>query len=185
MLIKHGYGVPVTAVGQYSLPDAPVYSRGVREGEPDQYGMTADVGSPAEKTVYGAAVNEILLEISDTMTMEDMLWELLSWYQENSHWTFGGIDSIKREGNTLRIVLYAGISSNRNPFFFVSAQEDGTRTVGRIYAALKDPVKMRWVYQEYQPQGDYSFQVERQYYFESGNGRRYYVDAVLTPAALM
>ena len=44
---------------------------------------------------------------------------------------------------------------------------------------------MRWVYQEYQPQGDYSFQVERQYYFESGNGRRYYVDAVLTPAVLM
>ena len=101
------------------------------------------------------------------MTMEDMLWELLSWYQENSHWTFGGIDSIKREGNTLRIALYAGISSNRNPFFFVSAQEDGIRTVGRIYAALKDPVKMRWVYQEYQPQGDHSFQVERQYYFES------------------
>ena len=97
MLLKNGYGVPVTAAGQYSLPDAPVYSRGVREGEPDQYGMTADAGSPAEKTVYGAAVNEVLLEISDTMTMEDMLWELLSWYQENSHWTFGGIDSIKRK----------------------------------------------------------------------------------------
>src|SRR5699024_2494438 len=121
VLLKNGYGVPVTAAGQYSLLAAPVYSRAVREGEPDQYGMTADVGSPAEKTVYGAAVNELLLEISDTMTMEAMLWSPLSWYRENSHSSFGGFDSIKREGYTLRIVLYARTSSNRNPFFFVSA----------------------------------------------------------------
>lgn len=49
--------------GVRSLEDMPVYSRGVKKGQKDLWGMTTDPGEPAKKTVYGAAVQEITVPV--------------------------------------------------------------------------------------------------------------------------
>ena len=53
-----------------------------------------------------------------------------------------------------------------------------------VYAVYEDPVNLRWVYQEYKNSGKYRFQVDRQYMLGNGRGRRYYLDATLTPVMM-
>ena len=184
LLDRNGYEVPVTADGLRSMEDALVYSRGVRKGEPDVYGLTAKAGEPALRTVYGAATEEVSLQLAQETTVGDVIFEVVSWYQNHSQWSFGGIDAIRREGNQLFLTLYKGVPVSSNSYFFVSGEENGVRTVEQIYAVLQNPEKLQWMYQEY-GEGTYEFQIERQYYIGNGEDKRYYVDAVLTPAVLV
>lgn len=184
LLDRNGYEVPVTADGLRSMEDALVYSRGVRKGEPDIYGLTTRAGEPALRTVYGAATEEVSLQLAQETTVGEVIFEVISWYQNHSQWGFGGIDAIRREGNQLILTLYKGVPVSSNSYFFVSGEENGVRTVERIYAVLQNPAKLQWMYQEY-GEGTYEFQIERQYYIGNGEEKRYYVDAVLTPAVLV
>lgn len=49
ILGRNGYEVPVTAGGIRSLEDVPVYSRGVKKGQKDLWGMTTDPGEPGKR----------------------------------------------------------------------------------------------------------------------------------------
>lgn len=91
---------------------------------------------------------------------------------------------IRREGDHYQITLYAGASSIGNRRFFTSKTENGRKTVDCVYAVYEDPVNLRWVYQEYKNSGKYRFQVDRQYMLGNGRGRRYYLDATLTPVMM-
>ncbi|MCI8453481.1 MAG: LPXTG cell wall anchor domain-containing protein [Lachnospiraceae bacterium] len=186
VLNRNGYETPVTADGICSQWDAPVYSRGVRKGEPDIYGQTTAPLEPALRTVYGAATAELTPSgITPGSTNGELIAKILEWYRENPEWSFGGIDSITREGDHYRIVLYAGASVRDSRRFFIRKEKSASLEVDRIYAVYENPAELRWVYQAYQAEGRYRYEVERRYYMGSGSDKRYYIDATLTPAMLV
>ncbi|MFR5245431.1 MAG: hypothetical protein ACLTFJ_11530 [Clostridium sp.] len=83
ILGRNGYEVPVTAGGIRSLEDVPVYSRGVKKGQKDLWGMTTDPGESAKKTVYGAAVQEITVPVEKNSCVLDLTRSIFTWYQEH------------------------------------------------------------------------------------------------------
>lgn len=185
-LKKNGYDVPMMADGAYSTITQPVYSRGVRKGQPDLYGQTAAVGEPAEKTVYGAAVAKLELQTpAASTTMLETIAAVLSWYQEHPEWSFGGIDQVEKTAKGYTVTLYAGAANRSSRRFFTMKESGGKMVVDKVYAVLENPYDLRWVYQEYSESGDYTFEIDRQYASGSGSARRYYVDAVLKPAMLV
>ena len=63
--------------------------------------MTAAPGTAAVKTVYGAAVVPLSLKnIGTDISVNDVITEIFAWYQDNPQWSFGGIDAVKKEGDT-------------------------------------------------------------------------------------
>lgn len=186
ILNRNGYEIPVTAKGECSLEDHLVYSRGVRKGQTDTYGMTTEPGEPAVKTYFGAAVKEIALtDLEPEASVLDIMGEILTWYQNNSQWSFGGIDSIRKDGEIYKVTLYAGASTKASRRFFTMSRENGTLEVDKVYTVLENPVTLRWMYQEYGSSGKYRYQIDSRYYIGSGSDRRYYIDASLTPAVLV
>lgn len=185
-LQKNGYDIPITAEGRCSTLTQPVYSRGVKKGDPDFYGQTTTAGSPAVKTVYGAAI--VKLEIrnpSEAATMMEMITTILSWYNDHPQWSFGGIDQIEKIEDGYTVTLYAAVSNRHNRRFFTAREDSGKLVVDKVYAVHENPHDLRWVYQEYSETGDETFEVEKQYSLGSGGSRRNYIDAVLKPAMLV
>lgn len=186
ILKENGYEIPVNWKGVCSSEDTPVYSRGVKKGQPDLYGMTAAPGTAAAKTVYGAAVVQLSLKNMGTdISVNDVITEIFTWYQNNPQWSFGGIDAVKKEGDAYTVVLYAGASIRGSRRFFTMEMRNGKPEVDRVYSVLENPKTLRWEYQEYTPSGEYQYFVERQYYMGSQGEKRYYIDVTLTPAVMM
>ena len=174
------------ADGTCSSRELPVYSRGVKKGQTDIFGMTAAPGEPAVKTHYGAAVTTLSLEgLGPDAEIAAVLEKILLWYAEHPQWSFGGIDAFEMSGDTCCAVLYAGASVRGSRRFFTMKEENGKAEVDKVYSVLEDPVHLRWMYQEYSREGSHCFQTERRYYMGSGAGKRYYIDVVLTPAVLV
>ena len=183
VLAQNGYEVPLTAGGVSSRPDAPVYSRGVRKGDTDLYGITTEPGQPAVKTVYGAAVRKIHLEDLDPeTTMFELFGAILGWYRENPQWSFGGLHEAEMTENGLDVTLYAGASVKGSRRFFTMKRENGRLTPNRVYAVVENPVDLRWTFQEYGTDGAFQFVTDRQYSMGSGADKRYYLDVTLIPA---
>lgn len=187
ILNRNGYDTPRMADGTISTAEHSVYSVGVRKGDIDEYGMTTEAGEPAEKTVYGAAVQsvEVMCPEQEELTVGDILVEILTWYQENPQWSFGGIHSVRREMDRYEMILYAGVSTSGNRRFFTMKEDNGKLVADKVYAVLENPVTLRWEYQEYGTDGDYRYQIERQYYYGGGDAKRYYMDVTLTPAVMI
>ncbi len=186
ILNRNGYEIPVMADGTCSSRELPVYSRGVKKGQTDIFGMTAAPGEPAVKTHYGAAVTTLSLEgLGPDAEIAAVLEKILLWYAEHPQWSFGGIDAFEMSGDTCCAVLYAGASVRGSRRFFTMKEENGKAEVDKVYSVLEDPVHLRWMYQEYSREGSHCFQTERRYYMGSGAGKRYYIDVVLTPAVLV
>lgn len=186
ILNRNGYEIPITWNGICSQPDAPVYSMGVKKGDEDSYGMTTDAGEPAVKTVYGSATRTILIENSDPdTTVYELLGSLLSWYQENSQWSFGGLHSVEWTDDGYEVTLYAGASASGSRRFFTMKQENGKLTADKVYAVVENPLTLRWEYQEYDNEGVFQYQILKQYCFGRGTDKRYYIDVVLMPAVMV
>ena len=186
ILNRNGYEIPVMADGTCSSEELPVYSRGVRRGQTDAFGMTAAPGEPAAKTHYGAAVATISLEdLGPDAEIAAVVEKILLWYAEHPQWSFGGIDAFEASGGTYRAVLYAGASVRGSRRFFTMNEENGKAEVDKVYSVLEDPVHLRWVYQEYSREGSHCYQTERRYSMGNGAEKRYYIDVVLTPAVLV
>lgn len=183
ILAQNGYEIPLTSDGISSQPDAPVYSYGVRKGETDFYGITAKPGEPAEKTVYGAAIQTVHLEDLDSeTTMFELLGAVLGWYRENPQWSYGGLHEIEMTEESLNVTLYAGASVKGSRRFFTMRQENGKLMPDRVYAVVENPKELRWQYQEYGTDGAFQYITDRQYFMGSGSDKRYYLDATLIPA---
>lgn len=180
---QNGYQIPMTADGVCSRSDEPVFSVGVQKGDIDVYGMTTEAGQEAVKTVYGAAIERISVN-SDAMTVKELFTEIIRWYYEHPWWSFGGLHAIEKNGTEYEIVLYAGASSESSRRFFTSKIEHGKMEVDRIYAVYENPYTLRWVYQEYDQSGKFQYQCRQRYSYGNGSEKRYYVDAVLTPAMM-
>ena len=129
ILNRNGYEIPVMADGTCSSRELPVYSRGVKKGQTDIFGMTAAPGEPAVKTHYGAAVTTLSLEgLGPDAEIAAVLEKILLWYAEHPQWSFGGIDTFEMSGDTCHAVLYAGASVRGSRRFFY--HEGGKRKSG-------------------------------------------------------
>lgn len=186
VLERNGYQVPMKANGVCSRIDAPVFSVGVLKGNIDEYGMTTEVGQPARKTVYGAALEHVLVKTeAETLDVKELFMSIIEWYSENPQWSFGGLHSIEIEENGYDITLYAGASAESSRRFFTSTIEHGKREVDCIYAVYEDPNSLRWIYQEYKRSGNFQYDLKRRYSYGNGAEKRYYLDATLTPAMMV
>ena len=186
ILNQNGYDVPVTADGIQSKKDALVFSEGVVSGQPDIYGMTTDAGQPAVKTVYGAALQEVIVQdVKENTTVDQLLETILTWYQEHPHWNFGGLHEIKVDDKKVIVTLYAGVSNITSRSFFTMVSKNGQSKPGSVYVVLENPKTLRWEYQEYRDSGDFQYQINEQYFLNSGMNKRYYLDAALAPAVMI
>ena len=186
ILSQNGYDVPVTADGIQSKKDSPVFSVGVVAGQNDIYGMTTVAGQPAVKTVYGAALQEVVVQdVKDSSTFGQLFGMILSWYQEHPHWNFGGLHEIKVEDENVILTLYAGISNITGRSFFTMVNENGQSKPGAVYTVLENSKTLRWEYQEYQDSGDFRYKINEQYFLNNGINKRYYLDATLAPAVMI
>ncbi len=186
VLSQNGYDVPVTAEGIRSKIESPVFSVGVVAGQPDIYGITTDAGQAAVKTVYGSALQEVIVkDVKETTTFNQLFGTILSWYQEHPHWNFGGLHEIKVEDEDVVLTLYAGVSNITSRSFFTMIDKNGQSKPEEIYTVLENPKTLRWEYQKYQDSGAFRYQINEQYFLNSGMNKRYYLDATLAPAVMI
>ena len=185
-LHDQGYEVPKMADGTRSQRDLPVYSMGVIKGQEDTWGMTTEPSQPAVKTVYGAAIQEVIMESygTDTTLYEVFDW-ILTWYSEHPQWSFGGIHDVEIEDEICKITLYAGEATKASRRFFTMKVVNETMIADKIYAVYENPKTLRWEYQEYAADGEYYYEIYRQYAYGSGEEKRYYLNATLTPAMMV
>ncbi len=186
VLSHNGYDVPVTAEGIRSQPDSPVFSVGVIKGQEDTFGMTTSVGQPAVKTVYGAALKEVLIEeVDENTTVAQLLTTILSWYQENPQWSFGGLHRLEMTDNGVIVTLYAGVSNIASRGFFVMKDNNGQKEPEAVYVVLENPATLRWEYQEYLDYGNFQYHIDKQYFLGGGAEKRYYLDVTVSPAVMI
>lgn len=186
VLHEHGYEVPKTVDGTRSQRNLPVYSMGVIKGQEDIWGMTTEPSQPAVKTVYGAAIQEVIMEsYEENTTLYEVFDWILTWYREHPQWSFGGIHNIGIEDAICKITLYAGEATKVSRRFFTMKAVNGSLVADKIYAVYENPKTLRWEYQEYSADGEHHYEIHRQYAYGSGAERRYYLDAALTPAMMV
>ncbi len=186
VLYQNGYDVPMTANGTISKKEALVFSEGVVRGETDYLGMTTTAGSPAIKTVYGAALQEVTISgIYSNTTVESLFYAILSWYQENPYWGFGGIHRIEMKDGFCMVTVYADVPVNSGKNFFTVKKESGKTEPEYVYFALENTKNLRWEYQMYREDSTYQYYVDKRYSLGSGSGKRYYMDVTLAPAVMM
>lgn len=127
-----------TTKTMYSEVEYPIYSRGVREGEYDEFGVSGVTpGSNASKTVYGPQIVSIELNKTNSsgnpLTVGDMIYNLVQYYMDHPYWAFGGIDRIEESTDAYTIYIYAACPLNPDGFA-VAGTDFETDTI--IYRGL-------------------------------------------------
>ena len=127
-----------TTKTMYSEVEYPIYSRGVREGEYDEFGVSGVTpGSNASKTVYGPQIVSIELNKTNSsgnpLTVGDMIYNLVQYYMDHPYWAFGGIDRIEESTHAYTIYIYAACPLNPDGFA-VAGTDFETDTI--IYRGL-------------------------------------------------
>ena len=80
-LRNNGYRTPETYDGLFSKDDRPRYSMGVKKGQMDAFGMTTKIGEPAVKTVYGAAIEDVVIhDLDEDASLHEVFTALVEWY---------------------------------------------------------------------------------------------------------
>jgi hypothetical protein len=183
VLRKCGYDTPKTADGTYSTETKGSFSRGVKKGETDHYGQAGPAGETASRTVYGEGIAVLNLEkVPENAAAADLAAAVIDWYREHPEWSFGGLDGIEKTEDGYRIFLYAGILSFSGKRFFTAKTGKDSLEADAVYVGFENPETMRYVYQKYEEDGEFSYELERKYSFGSGSSKRYYVDAIIRPA---
>ena len=124
---------------EYSSELNDVYSKGIRIGDYDTFGIAGKKGQNAEKNVYGEQIVSIYMNKTingKNVTAKQVIDNIINWYKENNIWNFGGIDGIYSVGNKYKIDLYASMYKNEKGF--VTNNTDTNDTV--VYKVLfKNP----------------------------------------------
>lgn len=95
----------------FSSENYSVYSRGVRKGEVDIYGVSGvNPGEIAKTTAYGPQIVKVTISKAangQALTTEDMIRNLIQYYIDNPQYNFGGLDSYKEHSDRVDFYLYA------------------------------------------------------------------------------
>jgi len=140
---------------EYSGRTKGIYSEGVRQGEPDNQGISGVVpGMAASKTVYGQPT--IMVEIpkqrqdGSQTTVADAVLSLVDFYKENPWYGFGGIHGYKETDNGWQFCLYAGVKGNPADFVVPGKTEDEHIIYHRIPWVPENRAESpRWIYVRY------------------------------------
>jgi len=193
-LRSNGYSVPKSSYSSggstqyvYSGRYTAIYDRGIREGEVDTYGVSGVTpGAPASKTVYGSAVQALVIPKSSTLTNGDVILSVINFYVQNPWFNYGGIDQMREDASNYYFDVYATVYGNpRN--FIVLGSDAVTDSI--IYHAIeyvpnnttKSP---RWILVPYSNNpSDYSFGTYENYKAYS-SGTVYTASATLITEAI-
>lgn len=174
----------------YSGIYAGVFDSGVREGEPDMYGLSGVApGSPAAFTVYGAPVQSVTAaktgEDGTRLTVRDAILSVLRFYDSHPYYSYGGIDSVKETGGGFQFEVYAGVTGN--PENFMALGSDAADDSIIFHAVRFLPPDMakppRLIYAAYSNNPAYGAFGTYGSYKEYGSGSSVLGSAVLIPAA--
>ena len=126
----------------YSTDINPCYSKGIRVGEYDTFGIAGKKNQRAEKDVYGEQIVSVYFDRKvngKNITAKQMIDNIIDWYKENNIWNFGGIDNIHLEGNKYKVDLYASIYGNETGF---STSENNTDDTIVYKVAYRNPLNL-------------------------------------------
>ena len=122
--------------GTYSTIDVPVYSRGIRKGDVDRYGVSGvNPGEIAKTTAYGPQIVKLTFaktnSLGQPITNGDLVYNILQYYMDHSYYNFGGIDKIEENGNSYDVYIYA-YNTLVGGSFVTSTNEDDAIIYKRI-----------------------------------------------------
>lgn len=98
---------------QYSTENLPNYTKGIRKGDFDTFGIVGTPGINAKKTLYGPQIKELKLKKvinGKKLSKRDIVLNILDWYKENPEYSFGGIDNIVDSNDSFIVRFYADFS---------------------------------------------------------------------------
>lgn len=139
----------------YSTETEGSYNRGVRQGEPDEEGLSGvRPGEAAAETVYGYPVVKVELrgtkENGAKVTVEEAIVTLLEFYEEHPWYGYGGIDGYEKSERGWMISLYAGVVGNPDNYIVLADREEESVIYHRLpWIPKKDTDSPRWVYAAY------------------------------------
>ena len=122
----------------YSSIYAGVFDSGVREGEPDNYGLSGvKPGEPAAYTVYGSPVQTLAIagtkEDGSALTVGDAILSVLDYYNSHPYYSYGGIDAVEEDGGQFLFTIYASVDGNPDNFMALGSDAE---TDSIIYHAV-------------------------------------------------
>ena len=182
---------PYTTSGgtkDYSNIYVGVYDAGVREGDIDPYGVAGGApGSIAAKTVYGSPVIEVSVpkvnQSGTPVTTGDVLASLLDFYNTNSMYSYGGIDSIEETADSFVFTVYAGRYGNPSDFFVPDDSGNEGTAYKRVEYIPDDAGKCpRYIYADYTPSASGAFGTYRDPSVREIGGTRYFTAVLVTDA---
>ena len=179
----------MNGVKTYTSEGLNVYSRGIRKGETDSYGVSGVTpGTTATKTVYGPQIVKVTIQKQvngQTLSGEDMVRNLIQYYIDHPYYNFGGIDSYLDYSDRIEFLIYASDTNTSGTFAFQSANSDGYEVYARKEFDPQDTdFDQYYVYVKYTEDGneDDAFG----YYTNLKTGMlssTTYISAMLTPDA--
>lgn len=125
----------IGGVKTYTSEGLSVYSRGIRKGEVDSYGVSGVTpGTTATKTVYGPQIVKVTIKKQvngQTLSGEDMVRNLIQYYIDHPYYNFGGIDSYLDYSDRTEFLIYASDTNTSGTFAFKSTNSDGYEVYAR------------------------------------------------------
>lgn len=125
----------IGGVKTYTSEGLSVYSRGIRKGEVDSYGVSGVTpGTTATKTVYGPQIVKVTIKKQvngQTLSGEDMIRNLIQYYIDHPYYNFGGIDSYLDYSDRTEFLIYASDTNTSGTFAFKSTNSDGYEVYAR------------------------------------------------------
>ncbi len=179
ILRAHGKGTPrrvSDGSSRYTTLEDPAYDTGFHNGTQIRYGAPVITLQIPQRQ-----------ENRELLTAGDLLAALLNYYQENSQYSYGGIDRIREEKDFWSVDVYAGRTGNPECFFAPETDTQPAAFYRRTAYVPDDPAEPpRYLYAVYtEKEQEESFGVYTEFAETAGSadGGSRRVSAVLMPDA--
>lgn len=119
----------ISGTKTYSTEDTSIYSRGIRAGETDVWGVSGVTpGEVATVTTYGPQIVKVTIakEVDGLkLSSEDMIRNLIQYYINNPYYNFGGLDSYTEYSDRVDFYIYAADTFSTTGVFAVFSETSG------------------------------------------------------------
>ena len=158
--------------GTYSTPENGVFDQG-------KHGTSVTYGSPVQKVAIAKTVN------GQKVTVEDVLWALLDYYEENPYYNYGGLEAVDEQGNQYVFTVYASVST-KPANFAVKAPGGAVTIYHRVeYVPADQTQSPRYVYVPYSDVDAGAFGSFRDLTIRTNSSGTEYASAVLIPDSVV
>lgn len=158
--------------GTYSTPENGVFDQG-------KHGTSVTYGSPVQKVAIAKTVN------GQKVTVEDVLWALLDYYEENPYYNYGGLEAVDEQGNQYVFTVYASVST-KPANFAVKAPGGAVTIYHRVeYVPADQTQSPRYVYVPYSDVDAGAFGSFRDLTIRTNASGTEYASAILVPDSVV